>query len=640
MANDATSGSEFRVNTTIAGDQEYPTVTALKNGGFLYTWSSWTHIYGQLFSASGSRLGGEFEINTTTEDFKAAPAVSELAGGGFVVTWERWDYNECDIYGQRYDINGKRSGGEFRVNTITPQFQWHQAVTSLSGGGFVVTWSSDLHDPESGLLTPLGIIGQRYNASGNKVGGEFQISPDGQLADNPSLTSSKDGGFIVMWDACGVDGSLGAILGQRYNANGVKTGGQFQVNTYTTSHQKFPDICELYSGGFVATWASYGQDGAETGIYGQRYKENGSKVGKEFRINTYTTNFQENQEVTALRGGGFVVTWQSSGQDGSGIGIFGQRFNADNTRAGGEFRVNTYTTSDQKKPSVTGLADGGFLITWESFGQDGSELGIYSRRYNADGSLYITPLNRVGDSGNNILYGGAGNDSLNGMAGNDTLYGLAGNDTLLGGAGIDTMIGGAGSDSYYVYENGDIISEGVGSGYDTVFSSVSRTLGENFEKLCLIGSAAINGVGNNLSNVLVGNGAKNVLSGGIGNDILNGGGGNDILQGGAGQDGYLFNTALNTTTNRDIICYYNVADDTIKLENAVFTKLATTGVLEAANFRASAGGSASDGNDYILYNTMNGAISYDLDGNGAGVAVQFAILENKPTLTEIEFLVV
>jgi VCBS repeat-containing protein len=140
------------------------------------------------------------------------------------------------------------------------------------------------------------------------------------------------------------------------------------------------------------------------------------------------------------------------------------------------------------------------------------------------------------------LTGTSGDDTLNGRGGNDTLYGLGGNDLLDGGAGSDTLVGGAGNDTYVVDSTCDKVTEYANEGIDTVKSSVSYTLGANVENLILTGTsscgqtAAINGTGNTLDNVILGNTANNTLSGGAGNDLLNGGLGNDTLKGDAGND--------------------------------------------------------------------------------------------------------
>jgi Ca2+-binding RTX toxin-like protein len=143
----------------------------------------------------------------------------------------------------------------------------------------------------------------------------------------------------------------------------------------------------------------------------------------------------------------------------------------------------------------------------------------------------------AGGEGDDRLYGNAGNDRLDGGNGNDLLGGGAGDDTLLGGAGADTLrgdtgadslAGGAGNDAYVVDDAADRILETRTGGADTVYSSVSWTLGAHLEALVLTGDAAINGTGNNLANVITGNDAANVLNGGGRADTLIGGGGNDL----------------------------------------------------------------------------------------------------------------
>ncbi|ASF48541.1 M10 family metallopeptidase C-terminal domain-containing protein [Methylovulum psychrotolerans] len=116
-----------------------------------------------------------------------------------------------------------------------------------------------------------------------------------------------------------------------------------------------------------------------------------------------------------------------------------------------------------------------------------------------------------------------------------------------------------------------------------------------------------------------------------------GGLGNDTLTGGAGSDVFRFNTAP-SAGNTDTVLDFTVADDTIQLENAVFTQLTATGVLNAAEFKI--GAAAADANDFIIYNAGTGALSYDADGNGAGAAVQIAILGVGLALTNADFVVI
>jgi Ca2+-binding RTX toxin-like protein len=157
-------------------------------------------------------------------------------------------------------------------------------------------------------------------------------------------------------------------------------------------------------------------------------------------------------------------------------------------------------------------------------------------------------LNNIftGNALNNQLDGGAGNDTLFGGAGNDTLLGGAGNDQLDGGIGADSLDGGSGNDVYVVDDIGDIVIEStntadVNYGKDTIQTSITWTLGTNFEDLILLGNAAINGTGNAIANVITGNENSNLLNGGAGADTLFGGGGTDVLSGGADNDLYIVN---------------------------------------------------------------------------------------------------
>jgi hypothetical protein len=201
------------------------------------------------------------------------------------------------------------------------------------------------------------------------------------------VTVLADGGFVVTWEVSG-SGTSG-IFAQIYDASGTASGSEFQISTFAVGGQAIyvssPSSAALSDGGFVVTWTSGGQDGDGMGVRGQRYDASGGTVGSEFQVNTATNNQQESSSVTALLDGGFVVTWESylTGgyeQIGSGLGIFGQRYNAAGDKVGVEFQINTTADQWQEMSNVKALAGGGFAVTWSTLGDDGTNYNIFGQR--------------------------------------------------------------------------------------------------------------------------------------------------------------------------------------------------------------------------------------------------------------------
>jgi Ca2+-binding RTX toxin-like protein len=254
---------------------------------------------------------------------------------------------------------------------------------------------------------------------------------------------------------------------------------------------------------------------------------------------------------------------------------------------------------------------------------------------NLEGSAFNDTLD--GNAGANILTGLGGIDVLRGAAGNDTLLGGDGDDKLGGGDGNDVLAGGTGADylngglgadttSYAGAAAGVIVNLAVPAGNTGEAAGDTFTSIENLE-------------GSGFSDRLTGDAAKNAISGLNGTDVIDGGAGSDALAGGAGKDFFVFTTVLGAS-NVDTIADFSAADDTIRLDNAIFSALGATGALLSGYFRANTTGTAQDTDDHIIYETDTGKLFYDADANGAGAAIQFATLTGLPTITAADFQVV
>jgi Ca2+-binding RTX toxin-like protein len=272
---------------------------------------------------------------------------------------------------------------------------------------------------------------------------------------------------------------------------------------------------------------------------------------------------------------------------------------------------------------------------------EGDDIVVSSITYrlgaNVEG-LTLAGTAAIGGTGNVLANTVTGNDAantLNGHAGDDVLIGGAGDDILIGGFGNDTMRGGLGNDSYRVDAVGDTVVELGGEGYDTVVASINYTLGDNVEKLGLIGLARV-GTGNALDNLIVGGGGADTLSGldgndsiqgndgadkidgGAGDDLLYGGLGRDVLTGGAGADRFVFrpDDAGNTAQTADRILDFSHAEgDRISLA-AIDANDAAPG--SAFVFVGSAAFSGTAGE--LRYSAFGGDTLIEGDTNGDGIA--------------------
>ena len=238
---------------SVAGFAEGGFIVVWSTTDTLQDGAGWA-IKAQRYDAVGNAVGQEVLINSFSAGDQRAPSVTTLANGGYVVTWESTDPAQdgsgLAIKGQLFDPSGARVGSEFLVNSQSASDQILSSVTGLEGGGFVVTWST-ADATQDGMGS--AIKGQIYSAAGVAVGGEFLVNSGGLGHESaPSVTSLSGGGFVATWTRG--SGTNADIYAQVFDPAGAKIGSEFLVSTTSINNQDLASVSEISGGRFVVTW--------------------------------------------------------------------------------------------------------------------------------------------------------------------------------------------------------------------------------------------------------------------------------------------------------------------------------------------------------------------------------------------------
>jgi len=196
--------------------------------------------------------------------------------------------------------------------------------------------------------------------------------------------------FVVFWQSIdqSAAGSGGDILAKKIDTNGNSASFEEIINDSTSYDQERHDAAPLSNGKIAVTWASHSGK-AET-IFDVKYKILDADLtgSPEQRANTFLSNSQTKPAIAASPNGGFVIVWESWDQDGSDKGIYARLFDNDGNPVSEEFLVNETTLNSQGRPDVAYLSNGNIVVIWESWRQDKPEepgYGIYGRIFNPQG---------------------------------------------------------------------------------------------------------------------------------------------------------------------------------------------------------------------------------------------------------------
>jgi Ca2+-binding RTX toxin-like protein len=636
----AATVADRTATTTTAGAQTDPALAILADGRVLLAWTdgsatggdiAGTAIRARLFSAAGTPLGGEFLVNTTTAGDQRNPTVTALRDGGFIIAW-----NDAPgvARAQVYDAAGARRGTEIAFGSpANPNAPQNVTIDEMPDGRVLVSWweafginirpFAQIWDPRTAAVEVEGSVlndtfyGTAWDDSlGGGTGHDVLHGRDG---DDLLEGGSGDDGF---------DGGAGddiLIGGAGNDALDGGTGADIMRGGSGNDGYMVDDLGDLVfeaaGGGTDTVWTALAAFSLAA-LPAVEVLRGTAATGQSLTGNGLANTIAGADGPDTLDGG--------AGADSLSGGLGDDAYRVDDAAdalldAGGWDRVIA---------SLDWTLATGF--EWLSLSGTADLSGT--------GNAAANRID--GNAGCNLLSGGGGNDLLRGGAGDDTLDGDAEADRLDGGTGADLLRGGEGDDTYYVDDPGDAVLDAGGAdrvvaSVDwTLAAGIERLSLSGTAGLAGTGNAEANRIdGNAGANLLRGLAGGDRILGNAGADTLWGGEGSDVLAGGDGADVFLWDSPAE---GADRVADFAPGADRIALSAAGFGGGLSAGMdlLAEGRFAANATGIADAAIGQLVYHTGTGTLRWDADGTGAGAAVTIAVLSGLPVLAASDILLV
>jgi len=309
-------GGEISVATG-TNPQEAATIAMDSSGNFVVCWEEfWGPDYDigfRMFNSSGTATTAQLAVAGTVGVNERAPAVAMSPSGSFVACWARWNGVDFDVKAQRFDSTGTAVGAQIPVGSGAGN-QYSPAVAINSSGNFVVAYSN----ASGGTYD---IRAQRYDADGNAQGSAIDVATGAGMQNLPAIAMAPSGNFVISYsdDAAGDDD----VKARRYDSSGTAQGDVIDVSSISGVTEDYSDIAMDLNGSFSIAYEDNSVGALD--VYVQRYNSNGDYLDWT-QANTYATSDQRFATIAMDDSGGSVGVWQSNGQDGSGNGVYGQRF--------------------------------------------------------------------------------------------------------------------------------------------------------------------------------------------------------------------------------------------------------------------------------------------------------------------------
>ena len=533
--------SQFTVNTVTTGTQTDPNVIQLTNGNILVSWTSTDNtgagaaagidVIGQLYDPLGNRIGGEFRLNNSFfADDEQDMELAALPGGGFISVFEDTNATSTSIRLNEYDANGVAVTSSTTVvsDGLAADPNYRNPIVAVSSATSVLIVYEEVTGGNSDLVAKI------YNPSTNTYGAQFAVLTDGNSMANADVAVLSNGNYVIVGNRSFTDNALEYRVLDSAGANVVSA--TFVTGTNTnTENDREAAVTALTGGGFIISWTN--TDATDTDIEFRVYNNAGAQTGSGFAGSGGATDNNNESKVIALADGSFVIVWDNDETGTLGVDV--QHFSAAGTALGSVFTVSA---DNAQSISGVGLADGRFAIVWDVSGGEISMEILDTRDVPNDPGVYAPDQWVVGTIGNDVFtpagnaeitHGWDGNDTITESGGTREYYGDLGNDTII----VTSLIN---SDLHNGGRNTDTIDWSavaeVGATFDLLAGTAADTSANvevmvNFENLNGTANRDIV-LGTNDANVLQGNGGNDDLFGLAGIDELYGGNGLDYLSGG------------------------------------------------------------------------------------------------------------
>ena len=372
---------EFMVNSTTSDSQNRPAVARLASGGFVVSWASRVpgsedaDIRAQIYDNDAVPVGGEILVFGPAAKSKMT-AVAPVNGGGFAVLWDVWasDANGYDIHGRIFDGQGNPTVGPFYLATGDTNDFLPRAI-GLENGHFAVVWNSSSKDSSADG----DVYFRLYDGQGNGVGELRKVNSSRAHRDSvTSVVGLPGSNCMVVWDGISFGYDGWNVSGQRFDSQGQPSGDNFVVHRGVSGIQWNPSATVLKNGKVVVVWV-LAKDDALGDIYGRVFDQYASPQGNEFIIAADAARDNTWPDVAALEAEDYVVVWDQATSN-EGRDIRAQRLYGNGNLFEDQFRVNSHQAHDQDHPRISSR-NGGYVVVWESFQQDGDGFGVYGQLY-------------------------------------------------------------------------------------------------------------------------------------------------------------------------------------------------------------------------------------------------------------------